>query len=503
MLSGAECGPGNNALNQFLKHTQNDRSLQQDRMGGGDGIAGSSSSAFRTARPGPGGSGGQQEFWQPPPGAAQHAAGPSGGAFDLGGMKDQMDAMRFNRPAPQQAGPGRADMEAAFRQPGGSGGAGGAQFAMPPPQMRAAEARASQGGSAWGDQFKQQQHFQQQRQGSPAAAPSRGAEQMSMPSYGGYGGGMGGMMGMSMGMGGMMGGYQQPMYSSQQQQSQPQQASSAQQSSRFVELDDKQWEEQFAKLDAEAQQEKNVQDKGKGKAKEDVPGFLDSRLSEEEQEARIKAALDELERDATIDGREASDRFEELWNSMNAHNATKDGIPPSAADAELAKWEEDLLKRNKMDMMGFSHPSGGLGGGAIGLHETAGLDGTEEALMNGYGSIGADGFPRLGDYRLQETNPFAQHANPLAEGLRLLSNGGSIADAALLFEAATQREVTGGTGGEQDEVDRARRERSEAWRRLGEAQAMNEREVQAIRALEEAIKIDENNLEAYMVSRVR
>jgi peroxin-5 len=308
-----------------------------------------------------------------------------------------------------------------------------------------------------------------------------GMQRSNVPSY---------SSGMGMGMGmGMMGGYQRPAVYQQQQQ-QP-----VQKSARFVELDDKQWEEQFAKLDAESKKQEKTQDKGKGKARDN-----DENLSEAEQEARIKAALDDLERDVTVDGKEASDRFEELWNSMNAHNATKDGIPPSAADAELAKWEEDLMKRNGMEDFGWNHPGGGLGAGMMGMQETAGLDGTEEALMNGYGSIGADGFPRLGDYKLQQSNPFASHPNPLAEGLRLLSSGGSIADAALLFEAATQREAAGGTGGEQNEVDRSRRERSEAWRRLGEAQAMNERDVQAIRALEEAINIDENNLEAYMVS---
>ena len=304
-----------------------------------------------------------------------------------------------------------------------------------------------------------------------------------MPSYSS---GMGMGMGMMGGMSGMM---QRPVNSWQQQ---PQQATSAQ-DGRFVELDDAKWEEQFAKLDQDTKQ-----DKGKGKAKEPSS---DERLSEAEQEAAIRKALDDLESDVKLDGKEASDRFEEVWNSMHKHNAAADGkVELSEEDAELAKWEEDLLRKNGMENFGYSHPSGGLGGGLHGLHETAGWDGTEERLMNGYGSIGADGFPKLGEYRMAEANPFAQHANPLAEGLRLLSSGGSLADAALLFEAAALREnVPGGSGGEQGEVDRSSRERSEAWRRLGEAQAMNEREVQAIRALEEAIKIDDNNLEAYMV----
>jgi peroxin-5 len=294
------------------------------------------------------------------------------------------------------------------------------------------------------------------------------------------GGGMGGM--------GMIGGGMGSMFANRAaQQQQPQQSSS-----RFTELSDKQWEDEFARLDAEA-----TADKGKGKAAEPEQGQA------EDEDRRVREALDRLESDIQEDGYEGDRRFEELWNAMHAGGA----VPPSGADADVARFEEELQRQRERNAEEddeafefYNHPSGGLGGGIQGLNETGRLDGTEDALLDGFGTVGVDGFPRLGGYRFAQDNPFMTHEAPLAEGLRLLANGGSLADAALLFEAATQRDAAGGTGGEQGEVSRALRERSEAWRRLGEAMAMNERETQAIRALEEAIKLDENNLEAYMVS---
>lgn len=271
-------------------------------------------------------------------------------------------------------------------------------------------------------------------------------------------------------------------------------------SSRFTELSDKQWEEEFARLDAAEAEAATDKGKGKAKASEDLD-------TEEEQDRKVREALDRLETDVRDDGLNADRRFEELWNAMHANGA----IPPSGADAELKRFEE-LMQRQRekdaeddeqvpdLDEWAYTHPSGGLGGGVEGLHERGRFDGTEDHLMDGYGTTGIDGFPRLGAYRFAQENPFSTHQNPMAEGLKLLANGGSLADAALLFEAATQRDVEGGSGGEPQEVNRALREKSEAWRRLGEAMAMNERETQAIRAFEEAVKLDENNLEAYMVS---
>lgn len=306
-------------------------------------------------------------------------------------------------------------------------------------------------------------------------------------------------MGMGMGsmnMGGMTSSSASRMANSTQQDS----------SNKLVQLDDKDWEEQFKALDKQDQESSSTQDKGKGKAKETDADAISK--EEAEQEAEVRRALDDLEKDIKYDGQSSNSRFEALWESMQSKQGFS-GPNAANADAELAKWEEELMKQSG-NGVGYSHPGGGIGSGMNGMEETSGWDGTEDRLMDGFGSVSEDGFPRLGSYRFNEQNPFLQHRDPLGEGLRMLSsNGGSLADAALLFEAATRSEVNDltrgpvGTGGEQDEVDRNRRERSEAWRRLGEAQAMNERETQAIRALEESVRVDEGNGSAMLVSILR
>ncbi|EST05643.1 Tetratricopeptide repeat [Kalmanozyma brasiliensis GHG001] len=480
MLNGAECSTSNNGLAQMLKHTQQDRSIQHgDRTFAGQPQMGPAGMR-QQHQAGPNSD--AEAFFRQQQGASMPGAASS--AFDLQAMRNELNNSMpsFQRPnsgaawanqMPRTGTPSGADMEAAFAR-------GGAP---------ARSMQAPAGSSAWAQQFGSSQHQQpaSMRQMPGADGSGSSGAYASRPMMGSYGGGMG--MGMGMGMGGMgmgMLGSMGSMQQQQHQQQQPQQAQSAQ--SRFTELDDATWEEQFKKLDDE-------QAKGKGKAKEAETDLLPS---EAEQAESIRRELDAIEQELTADGNEANSRFEDLWRSMNSRN----GIPPSSADAELAKWEEELMKSRTEDdeQFGYSHPSGGLGGGRHGLDEMGALDGTEDALLDGFGVVGPDGYPRLGQYRTSQQNPFQTHPDPLSEGLRLLANGGNLSDAALLFEAATQRETQGGTGGEVErgEVDRSRRERSEAWRRLGECQAMNEKEAQAIRALEEAIKIDENNLEAYM-----
>jgi peroxin-5 len=93
------------------------------------------------------------------------------------------------------------------------------------------------------------------------------------------------------------------------------------------------------------------------------------------------------------------------------------------------------------------------------------------------------GFPQ-GEYIFEPNNAYLNHADPLAEAKRLLQEGGTLQQASLAFEAALQKE---------------HRESSEVWLALGELQAEIEKETAAIRALEQAISVDENNLQAYLV----
>lgn len=94
-----------------------------------------------------------------------------------------------------------------------------------------------------------------------------------------------------------------------------------------------------------------------------------------------------------------------------------------------------------------------------------------------------DGKPDLGDYLFEPENPYLNHPDPYSEGLRLLEAGGSLSEAALAFEAVCQTEST----------------RVEGWTHLGTIQAQNEKELAAIRALEQAIRLDESNMPALIV----
>lgn len=90
--------------------------------------------------------------------------------------------------------------------------------------------------------------------------------------------------------------------------------------------------------------------------------------------------------------------------------------------------------------------------------------------------------PDLGEYVFEVNNPFLTHPDPMAEGLRLLQQGGSLSETALAFEAVVQKDP----------------QNSEAWMHLGNVQAQNEKEEPAIRALEKAIETDPGNLQALM-----
>ncbi|KAK3709687.1 Peroxisomal membrane signal receptor PTS1 [Vermiconidia calcicola] len=90
--------------------------------------------------------------------------------------------------------------------------------------------------------------------------------------------------------------------------------------------------------------------------------------------------------------------------------------------------------------------------------------------------------PELGNYMFEENNMFKDVPNAFEEGQKIMREGGNLSLAALAFEAAIQRQS--------GFVD--------AWVALGQAQAQNEKEAPAIRALEQALKLDPDNLDALM-----
>lgn len=104
----------------------------------------------------------------------------------------------------------------------------------------------------------------------------------------------------------------------------------------------------------------------------------------------------------------------------------------------------------------------------------------------GFDDIGIHDFqfsdPELGQYTFEPENEFTALKNPYEEGMRIMREGGNLSLAALVFEAAVQAEPS----------------HVAAWLALGSVQAQNEKETPAIRALEQALKLDPNNLDALM-----
>lgn len=90
--------------------------------------------------------------------------------------------------------------------------------------------------------------------------------------------------------------------------------------------------------------------------------------------------------------------------------------------------------------------------------------------------------PIIEEYMFEEDNLFKDQPNPFEEGVRIMDEGGNLSLAALAFEAAVQKDPK--------HVD--------AWVRLGSAQAQNEKEDAALRALQCVLQLDPNNLEALM-----
>lgn len=172
MLSGAECSTSSNPLAQFMKHTEGDRSLQQDRVQGGSG--GPSGAGLRHLpsggmQMGNGGSGGAAEaeaFFRQQQGGGGQPGAANATPFDFEAMRREMENLRARGggggggvgasgpgwaeemarqaaggrgPPPPElmrqmmaggggggGGPSMAEMEAAFGRNGGPNGAEGA-----------------------------------------------------------------------------------------------------------------------------------------------------------------------------------------------------------------------------------------------------------------------------------------------------------------------------------------------------------------------------------------
>lgn len=293
---------------------------------------------------------------------------------------------------------------------------------------------------AWRQTFlagSPQQQQEQQRQQQQQAGPSQQQPAMmsSIP-------GMAYQHSMSMYSNPMY--MQQPMFN-QQQQYRPADiaTASAKGKSRFVELDNNEWEAQFAKLEQSKTDDARAQQ---------VPeSFIDGETVEpaevpDESDAQFLANL------------------EHTWKNL------KDTLDTSNLnDNELAAWEAQY-GTSMADLHGgdFDYDSGG-----INPFDPAEFDDwLKSATSKPYPFVE------------ESENPYIEAFDPFSEGQRLLREGHPLAEAALAFEAAC----------------RQNEHRGEAWKALGETLAADEKELKAIKALERAVACPDNGGEGAWMS---
>lgn len=242
----------------------------------------------------------------------------------------------------------------------------------------------------------------------PSTQTNSFTQQTFQPRY--YGGSSFGLMG-----GGGGGGMQiSPMMSMHQ----PVATAQSKGKGKLVELNDTNWEQQFAEMDT-MEMEVDAQ-----------------------RDATIERQLDEMDRSVhtgTFQG-----DFERTWNGILAEQNLNRNL-------DVPEFNEDVLQ--DVDNWGTFEDFGG-----------------------------AYRDPQLGNYLFEEDNVYRQIGDPFQEGVKIMQEAGNLSLAALAFEVAVQRNP--------DHVD--------AWVMLGTVQAQNEKESPAIRALEQALKLDPSNTEALM-----
>ncbi|CAE7203024.1 hypothetical protein CFE70_010537 [Pyrenophora teres f. teres 0-1] len=345
-LGGAECSTGANPLSQFTKHVQDDKSLQRDRLVGR-------------------GPGGMQEGMR-----SQQMGSPSDAMMN--------EFMNQNAQLPQGPGPAspfameqmRRELE---RVQHSASPAWAAEFdpGMQAPQMGPTmQERPAGFNPAEFAQFQQMNSTARTASPTTASQPSMSGYQRPM-----YGMGMNGM-GMGMGMGGM--GMMQQPYAPQNFQ-QPMQEGKGK--GRMVELDDQDWEAQFAELE-----------------KTDDLSALDA-----EANKAMEAELNEMDRSVEKDAVDFDD-FESIWK----------GIQAETEHARQLVNEENYVEGHMGD-----------------LDQWENFDGLNTHSVRD---------PAMGDYLFEEDNLFKAVTNPFEEGVKIMENGGNLSLAALAFEAAVQKD---------------------------------------------------------------
>lgn len=169
-----------------------------------------------------------------------------------------------------------------------------------------------------------------------------------------------------------------------------------------------------------------------------------------EANAAIERELNDMDRSVLSETNDIGD-FESIWRGIEAETAA---ARSAMDDEQYGMHMGDDIPINTFD----------------------GWDNFDSSFQDAYHN------PDFVEYVFEDENPFTTTKDPFEEGLNIINEGGNLSLAALAFEAAVQKDP----------------QHVQAWFQLGNAQAQNEKEAPAIRALEQALKLDSSNLPALM-----
>ncbi|KAK7533677.1 hypothetical protein BKA81DRAFT_308213 [Phyllosticta paracitricarpa] len=360
-LGGPECSTGSNPLGQFTKHMQDDKSLQRDRLVGR--VPGPMQEGMRSQALGNG---------------QDHLTCPMQMMDDF--IREHPQLPQAGSPAPFAMEQMRRELDQVSHQRNGSSG-WAAEFDVGREAARADPTfhNAPPAGFSAAE-FATFQHMASNGPARTASPATSGPSHMAgYQRPFGYGMGLGMRMGgMGVGMGpGMMNGQFGPQAHADQD---------VKGKSRMVELDEHDWEAQFAELESSGQQD---------------PEALDR-----EANAAMEAELKDIDRSVLTETNEFGD-FESIWRGIQAETAGARAL--AAEDEEFAKNMHvgDLDQWEGVDMLN-----------------------THSSLRD----------PYVGDYLFEQNNPFKSATDPFAHGIAILLHGGNLSLAALAFEAAVQKD---------------------------------------------------------------
>ena len=280
--------------------------------------------------------------------------------FAMEQMRRDLDGYRITAPGIHSPGwaseydPGeQARMEAAFQAPKVGG--------FVPAGFTPAEFQ----------RFQQMERNGSARLGSPTSLAQSGMNGYSRPLGMGYG--------MSMGM---MGSPYRPM---SMQRRPSEQQTTGKGKGRMVELDEKDWEEQFAEMDAATERD------------------IDA-----EANAAIERELNDMHRSVLSETNDLGD-FESIWRGIQAETAS--------ARSMMENGEYGMHMGEELPLRDFDN-----------------WENFDSNFQDHYRD------PLAGNYTFEEENPFSATKDPFEEGMKILNEGGNLSLAALAFEAAVQKD---------------------------------------------------------------